>query len=606
MERNLLKLFVYREGEHFDIPASVIEARGPKAMQIIPLLREVDKDFNCLDGKFVSVSSPDEADFIIFPYFLEPILGVERALFGHFYLRELPYFFTHEAKHVFYHCQDRGHPLLTDALVISYDPVKGNPGDRRLTAYPHFPHGHVRAQSPNFDYDRIRYDTSFVGTLSWPVRTALVKAIAQEKRLRYFLHHPNTEDWQDKKTSYIHMDDPVEKRRLEALYLNGLRDSWTMLCPRGMGSSSIRFYEVMCMGRIPVHISDSYILPFADRIDYPSFSFSIPESEVHNAGHILYHMLRRKDRDEREAMCRRARQVWEENFRPEMAKDIAIELLERNRPAPDLDPTRKYHFVEHELVAEKAPKRCWPVDFFAPMALDNHHLWLCKGMHVTPSPVDSVMLCINGVSGYLAPQDVEYLFRMATTVRANSVIVEIGSWMGLSSITMANALLSKRNLNTRIYCVDTWRGSSEHRDMNAIKQDTLFETFLGNIRGARVEQFITPVREPSAQAAHRFRPGSVDLLYVDGDHSYKGCLIDLEAWWDKVRPGGTVIGHDYYPDSDVAAAVDDFVAARGVSFVVEPNLRIFRIRKPLREFAGRGLAARPDLAGGERAAGAAM
>ncbi|MEW5773908.1 MAG: class I SAM-dependent methyltransferase [Thermodesulfobacteriota bacterium] len=603
MERNALKLFVYKEGEHFEIPESVLAVRGPGARQRIPLLERVGENGDCLDGKFVRANSPDEADFIVFPYVLEPLLGVERAFFAHFYLRSLPHYYDHEPKHVFFHFQDRGHPLLTDALVITDDPDRNNPTDRRLATFPHFPKPHVLAKAPDFDYDRIRYDVSFVGALSWPVRTVLAKAMAQEKRLRYFLHHPDNERWWDKKTSYLHMDDGAEKRRLESIYVNTLRRSWAGLCPRGMGSSSIRFYEVMCMGRIPVHVSDAYILPFADRIDYASFCLSLPESEAHNAGRLLYHMLRKKSREELEAMCRRARQVWEENFQAAMAKDIALEILDRNRPDPAMPPLRKNWFVEHELLDEDEPRRCWPESFYGHLPIDHGRIWIFKGMQAESSPEDPVMLCINGVSGYLAPQDVQYLMRMAARVRSNGTIVEIGSWMGLSSIVMANALLLQRNLSARIYCVDTWRGSQEHQDMAVVKEDRLYRKFLDNIRGAAVEQLISPIRADSPEAAVRFRDHSVDLLFVDGDHTHEGCLVDLEAWWGKVRPGGTVIGHDYYPDNGVASAVDAFVAAHDVEFLVEPSLRIFRIEKPLQEAAGRGCAAvRPDLAGSGREA----
>jgi len=38
---------------------------------------------------------------------------------------------------------------------------------------------------------------------------------------------------------------------------------------------------------------------------------------------------------------------------------------------------------------------------------------------------------------------------------------------------------------------------------------------------------------------------SLDLVFVDGDHSYNGAHTDIVAWWPKVRPGGILAGHDY-------------------------------------------------------------
>ncbi|MDO9082850.1 MAG: hypothetical protein Q7U56_06165, partial [Humidesulfovibrio sp.] len=52
-----LKVFHYREGEHFHVPAEVTAACGRP--QTIPLLEGLDESGNCPQGGFVSVSSPE-------------------------------------------------------------------------------------------------------------------------------------------------------------------------------------------------------------------------------------------------------------------------------------------------------------------------------------------------------------------------------------------------------------------------------------------------------------------------------------------------------------------------------------------------------------------
>jgi len=49
----------------------------------------------------------------------------------------------------------------------------------------------------------------------------------------------------------------------------------------------------------------------------------------------------------------------------------------------------------------------------------------------------------------------------------------------------------------------------------------------------------------SESVAKRFDDESVDLVFLDADHSEDGVLRDLEAWLPKVRAGGIVAGHDY-------------------------------------------------------------
>ena len=39
--------------------------------------------------------------------------------------------------------------------------------------------------------------------------------------------------------------------------------------------------------------------------------------------------------------------------------------------------------------------------------------------------------------------------------------------------------------------------------------------------------------------------GSLDFVYIDGDHTLKGTNTDLAAWWPKLRPGGWLCGDDY-------------------------------------------------------------
>ena len=51
--------------------------------------------------------------------------------------------------------------------------------------------------------------------------------------------------------------------------------------------------------------------------------------------------------------------------------------------------------------------------------------------------------------------------------------------------------------------------------------------------------------------------GSLDCVFVDGDHSYEAVKNDLPFWWKKVRPGGHMLGDDYWMEK-VALAVNEF------------------------------------------------
>jgi len=65
-----------------------------------------------------------------------------------------------------------------------------------------------------------------------------------------------------------------------------------------------------------------------------------------------------------------------------------------------------------------------------------------------------------------------------------------------------------------------------------------------------------------------------DVAFIDGDHSYGGCLGDLDVWGGMVAVGGRMLVHDYRKDSytsdprhmwgNVTKAVEDFLAGPGL------------------------------------------
>lgn len=56
---------------------------------------------------------------------------------------------------------------------------------------------------------------------------------------------------------------------------------------------------------------------------------------------------------------------------------------------------------------------------------------------------------------------------------------------------------------------------------------------------------IAKIKAFSVEAAPMFVDGSLDLVFIDGDHSYEGVRADIDAWLPKVRKGGVIAGHDY-------------------------------------------------------------
>lgn len=67
----------------------------------------------------------------------------------------------------------------------------------------------------------------------------------------------------------------------------------------------------------------------------------------------------------------------------------------------------------------------------------------------------------------------------------------------------------------------------------------------------------------SDACAARVDDASIDLVFLDADHSAAWVARDLDAWVPKVKPGGVIAGHDYgsHRHPDVRVVVDRYFAS---------------------------------------------
>jgi len=147
--------------------------------------------------------------------------------------------------------------------------------------------------------------------------------------------------------------------------------------------------------------------------------------------------------------------------------------------------------------------------------------------------------------------------RIVESVPEGGHIVEVGAWKGASTSYLA---VEAQHKKLRIDVVDTWSGSDEHKDMSDIKENSLFGTFIDNLRP--VINLINPIRTDSVSASKMYADQSLDAVFIDADHRYESVKADILAWMPKVKNGGILAGHDYIlAHSGVIRAVDELVEA---------------------------------------------
>jgi cephalosporin hydroxylase len=142
---------------------------------------------------------------------------------------------------------------------------------------------------------------------------------------------------------------------------------------------------------------------------------------------------------------------------------------------------------------------------------------------------------------------------------SGSHFVEVGSWKGRSSAFLAVEIINSGK-NIKFDCVDTWKGGVEHQDMEEIINDQLYDIFLKNIEN--VKHIINPVRMTSLDASKLYEDESLDFVFIDASHEYEDVLDDLNAWYPKVKKGGTIAGHDYMVFEPVTRAVNEFFGTK--------------------------------------------
>jgi len=144
--------------------------------------------------------------------------------------------------------------------------------------------------------------------------------------------------------------------------------------------------------------------------------------------------------------------------------------------------------------------------------------------------------------------------RLIANSAIDGKIVEVGSWKGKST---AFLLVEAWNKSPRIeiYAVDTWLGSQEHADEECIKNETLYDEFLANVKP--VSRQLVPLRMTSLKGANFFPDDCLDAVFIDAAHDYENVKADIAAWLPKVKKGGLIGGHDYmcgWPGVDRAVA----------------------------------------------------
>lgn len=164
-------------------------------------------------------------------------------------------------------------------------------------------------------------------------------------------------------------------------------------------------------------------------------------------------------------------------------------------------------------------------------------------MTAVQPPMESLYPELAFIGGWFPQANSRHLAELISQHDIRTAI-EIGSFLGLSAAWLAQRL-------DHVTCVDRFYEPATLPDGNNLVRTLrqydipkmFYEIFIDNMERAGVWNQISAIMGDSHAEATAALVRPADLLYVDGDHSYEGCLMDLKLYVPKARK--IVCGDDY-------------------------------------------------------------
>lgn len=123
-------------------------------------------------------------------------------------------------------------------------------------------------------------------------------------------------------------------------------------------------------------------------------------------------------------------------------------------------------------------------------------------------------------------------------------VIELGVYRG----DFAKVLLEKCNFLEKYYMIDPWRNLNDWNkpaNTSSAEFEKIFKEALNKTHFAKSKRVI--LRGKTTEVINEIEDGSIDFIYIDGDHTLKGISIDLITSWNKISENGYVAGDDFCP-----------------------------------------------------------
>lgn len=135
-----------------------------------------------------------------------------------------------------------------------------------------------------------------------------------------------------------------------------------------------------------------------------------------------------------------------------------------------------------------------------------------------------------------------------------------------------------------LYLVDPWEKQpyEDYTDFANYGEPNFDECYYAVMQKFADNPRVEIVRAYSHEAAKIISQNNLDMVYIDGNHSFHNCFLDLCIWSQKIKDGGWLCGHDMYNTVfiGVIQAVNAFCRITGYKqeYMTNENWGSFAIR----------------------------
>lgn len=154
----------------------------------------------------------------------------------------------------------------------------------------------------------------------------------------------------------------------------------------------------------------------------------------------------------------------------------------------------------------------------------------------------------SAIDGMTAHDELATLFYTALLAPKGDII-EIGSWLGKSTVFLAQACKTKGS--GKVFAIDTFNGNPGKEDWYTAPLDeneSILSRFKKNLQLVDVEKWVEVCPYSSAEAKKKLKNKQASVIFIDGCHEYKGIISDISLWKNQVSKGGFILFHDFHPN----------------------------------------------------------